>query len=75
MIARTFVDSNILIYAHDLDAGDRHRRAAREEDPNRDASSLCSDPHLAGRGAMPSLCPHRCYTPSPANSEICRKAC
>ena len=28
MIARTFVDSNILIYAHDLDAGDRHRRAA-----------------------------------------------
>lgn len=28
MIARTFVDSNILIYAHDLDAGDRHLRAA-----------------------------------------------
>jgi predicted nucleic acid-binding protein len=28
MIARTFVDSNILIYAHDLDAGYRHRRAA-----------------------------------------------
>jgi predicted nucleic acid-binding protein len=28
MIAKTFVDSNILIYAHDLDAGDRHRRAA-----------------------------------------------
>ena len=28
MIARTFVDSNILIYAHDLDGGDRQRRAA-----------------------------------------------
>jgi predicted nucleic acid-binding protein len=28
MIARTFVDSNILIYAHDLDAGNRQRRAA-----------------------------------------------
>jgi predicted nucleic acid-binding protein len=28
MIAKTFVDSNILIYAHDLDAGSRHRRAA-----------------------------------------------
>ena len=28
MIAKTFVDSNILVYAHDLDAGDRHRRAA-----------------------------------------------
>src|SRR5260370_42487402 len=28
MIARTFVDSNILIYAHDLDAGYRHQRAA-----------------------------------------------
>ena len=28
MIVRTFVDSNILIYAHDLDAGGRHRRAA-----------------------------------------------
>lgn len=24
---RVFVDSNVLIYAHDLDAGDKHRRA------------------------------------------------
>ena len=24
---RVFVDSNVLIYAHDLDAGDRHLRA------------------------------------------------
>jgi predicted nucleic acid-binding protein len=28
MTARTFVDSNILIYAHDADAGVRQRRAA-----------------------------------------------
>ena len=28
MTARTFVDSNILIYAHDLDAGMRQQRAA-----------------------------------------------
>jgi predicted nucleic acid-binding protein len=28
MTVKTFVDSNILLYAHDLDAGDRHRRAA-----------------------------------------------
>jgi predicted nucleic acid-binding protein len=28
MIARTFVDSNVLIYAHDLDAGERHHRSA-----------------------------------------------
>ena len=28
MSARVFVDSNILIYAHDLDAGSRQRRAA-----------------------------------------------
>jgi predicted nucleic acid-binding protein len=28
MIAKTFVDSNILIYAHDLDAGDRQQSAA-----------------------------------------------
>ncbi len=28
MTARTFVDSNILIYAHDLEAGMRQQRAA-----------------------------------------------
>ena len=28
MSAKVFVDSNILIYAHDLDAGPRQRRAA-----------------------------------------------
>lgn len=28
MTARTFVDSNILIYAHDADAGSKHRTAA-----------------------------------------------
>jgi predicted nucleic acid-binding protein len=28
MIGKTFVDSNILIYAHDLDAGSRQQRAA-----------------------------------------------
>lgn len=28
MNARQFVDTNILIYAHDLDAGDKHTRAA-----------------------------------------------
>ena len=28
MTVKTFVDSNILIYAHDRDAGDRQRRAA-----------------------------------------------
>jgi hypothetical protein len=26
---RIFIDSNVLVYAHDLDAGDTHRRAAR----------------------------------------------
>jgi predicted nucleic acid-binding protein len=30
MTARTFVDSNILIYAHDADAGIRQRRASEE---------------------------------------------
>ena len=29
MTGRVFVDSNILIYAHDLDAGTRHLRAAQ----------------------------------------------
>ena len=29
MSADTFVDTNILIYAHDLDAGVKHRCAAR----------------------------------------------
>ena len=28
MIAKTFVDSNILIYAHDADAGSKQQRAA-----------------------------------------------
>lgn len=28
MRADTFVDTNVLIYAYDLDAGDKHRRAA-----------------------------------------------
>jgi predicted nucleic acid-binding protein len=28
MTARTFVDSNVLIYAHDADAGSKQRRAA-----------------------------------------------
>ncbi len=28
MTDRTFVDSNILIYGHDADAGERHRMAA-----------------------------------------------
>jgi predicted nucleic acid-binding protein len=31
MSADTFVDTNILIYAHDLDAGDRQRRAAARQ--------------------------------------------
>jgi predicted nucleic acid-binding protein len=30
MTARTFVDYNILIYAHDADAGIRQRRASEE---------------------------------------------
>jgi predicted nucleic acid-binding protein len=30
MTARTFVDSNTLVYAHDADAGIRQRRAAEE---------------------------------------------
>jgi predicted nucleic acid-binding protein len=30
MIGRTFVDSNVLIYAHDADAGVRQRRASEE---------------------------------------------
>ena len=30
MTGRVFVDSNILIYAHDLDAGKRHLRAAEQ---------------------------------------------
>ena len=30
MTVRTFVDSNILIYAHDADAGFRQRRASEE---------------------------------------------
>jgi predicted nucleic acid-binding protein len=30
MTARTFVDSNILIYAHDADAGSKQRRAANQ---------------------------------------------
>jgi predicted nucleic acid-binding protein len=29
MIDKTFVDSNVLIYAHDLDAGPRQQRAAK----------------------------------------------
>ena len=28
MSVRSFVDSNVLVYAHDADAGERHRRAA-----------------------------------------------
>jgi predicted nucleic acid-binding protein len=28
MTVRTFVDSNVLVYAHDADAGERHRPAA-----------------------------------------------
>ena len=28
MSGSTFVDSNVLVYAHDADAGERHRRAA-----------------------------------------------
>jgi predicted nucleic acid-binding protein len=28
MSGRSFVDSNVLVYAHDSDAGERHRRAA-----------------------------------------------
>jgi len=30
MIARTFVDSNVLVYAHDADAGSRQQRAAEQ---------------------------------------------
>jgi predicted nucleic acid-binding protein len=30
MTVRTFIDSNILIYAHDADAGFRQRRAFEE---------------------------------------------
>jgi predicted nucleic acid-binding protein len=30
MIARTFVDSNVLIYAHDADAGSKQQRAAEQ---------------------------------------------
>ena len=29
MSAKTFVDTNVLVYAHDLDAGDRHAVAAK----------------------------------------------
>jgi predicted nucleic acid-binding protein len=29
MSARVFVDTNILVYAHDLDAGEKHERAKR----------------------------------------------
>ena len=28
MSVRSFIDSNVLVYAHDVDAGERHRRSA-----------------------------------------------